>query len=144
MSRLGWHGWLRAWAPALLWATTIFRLSAIPGDQLPPLSGWNLDKLVHACVYGVLGALSWWGARRTFARDRSLAQQVAIATTLTAVYGISDELHQAFTPHRSPDPFDVMADTAGGLLGALVCVAILARKRKHNSRAREVDRGLHG
>jgi VanZ family protein len=131
MKPLTWHDWLRAWAPALLWAIVIFRLSAIPGDQLPPSPFWNFDKLIHGGVYGMLGGLSWWGARRTFARARSLAQLVAIATTLTAVYGITDELHQSFTPHRSPDPFDVMADTAGGLIGALVCVAIVARKRKH-------------
>jgi len=143
MTRPVWLVWLRAWAPALLWGLLIFRLSAIPGDELPPLPGWNFDKLVHACVYGVLGALSWWGARGTFARARSLAQQVAIATTLTAVYGVTDELHQAFTPHRSPDPFDVMADTLGGLLGALLCVAIVARKRKHNVSAREGGRAEH-
>jgi VanZ family protein len=130
MKRLDWHDWLRAWAPALLWAIVIFRLSAIPGDQLPPLPGWNFDKLVHGGVYGVLGALSWWGARRTFARDRGLARQLIIATICAALYGVTDELHQSFTPHRSPDPFDVMADTGGGLLGALVCVAIVARKRK--------------
>src|SRR5262252_5914416 len=103
MRRLDWHDWLRAWAPALLWAIVIFRLSAIPGDQLPPLPGWNFDKLVHGVVYGVLGALSWWGARRTLARDRALSWQLGIATACAALYGITDELHQMFTPHRSPD-----------------------------------------
>ena len=123
--RLDWHDWLRAWAPALLWAVVIFRLSAIPGDELPPLPERNFDKLVHGAIYAVLGALSWWGARRTFARGRGTAWQLLIA----AIYGITDELHQMFTPHRSPDPFDVMADTVGGLIGAIICVAIVARKR---------------
>jgi VanZ family protein len=144
MKRLDWHDWLRAWAPALLWATVINRLSAIPGDRLPPLPGWNFDKLVHGGIYGVLGALSWWGARATFARARSVAQQIAIATTLTAVYGITDELHQAFTPHRSPDPFDVIADTVGGFLGALVCVAIVARKRNRKHAKSVGDRRVDG
>jgi VanZ family protein len=127
--RLDWHDWLRAWAPALLWAAVIFRLSAIPGDELPPLAGWNFDKLVHAGVYAVLGALSWLGARRTFARGRGPAWQLLIAAICAAIYGITDELHQMFTPHRSPDAFDVMADTVGGLIGAFICVAIVARKR---------------
>jgi VanZ family protein len=133
VARPAWWKALRAWAPALLWATVIFRLSAIPGDALPPLplGWWNADKFVHGLVYAVLGALCWRGARGTFARDRGRGQQVLAAVVFTTVFGISDELHQAFTPLRSPDAFDVIADAVGGLLGALVCVAIVARKRDH-------------
>jgi VanZ family protein len=130
----------RAWAPALLWSAVIFGLSSIPGDALPSLPGWwSADKLVHGGVYGVLGALCWWGLRRTWARDRGLVQQVFAAGMCTALYGITDELHQAFTPRRSPDPFDVMADAVGGWLGALVCVAIVARKRNRDTRERGRD-----
>ena len=129
--------WLRAWAPALLWSIVIFALSSIPGNQLPPLPGWwNADKLVHGAVYGVLGALCWRGVRATWARDRGTAMQIIGAVALTASYGITDELHQAFTPRRSPDPYDVIADAAGGLLGALVCVAIVARKRARSASKR--------
>jgi VanZ family protein len=130
---LGWHDWLRAWAPALLWSLAIFRLSAIPGDELPPLPGWwSADKLAHGFVYAVLGALCWYGARRTWGRDSRAAYQLIIAGLCTTLYGITDELHQAFTPHRSPDVFDVLADLVGGLLGAFVCVAVVARRRAHN------------
>ena len=130
MNRIGWKAALLAWAPALLWAAGIFRLSAIPGDALPSLPGWwNADKLVHGIIFGVLGALGWRGVRATFGRGRSLTEQVIIAVACTTLFGISDELHQAFTPHRSPDVFDVIADAIGGSLGALVCVAIVARKR---------------
>jgi VanZ family protein len=139
MTRPDGLAWLRAWAPALLWSVVIFGLSSIPGEQLPPLPGWNADKVVHAGIYAVLGALCWWGARRTWARTRGNAQQLLAATVCTALYGITDELHQAFTPHRSPDPFDVIADTVGGLIGALVCVALVARKRKQNVPARQGD-----
>jgi hypothetical protein len=130
----GERSWLRglvAWAPALFWAALIYRLSAIPGDALPrlPLGWWNADKFVHAVVYGVLGALCWRGARGTFARDRPRRQQVLAAVVLTTLFGISDELHQAFTPFRSPDAFDVIADAIGGLAGALACVAVVARRR---------------
>jgi VanZ family protein len=117
----------------LLWATVIFRLSAIPGDALPrlPAGWWNADKFVHGLVYAVLGGLCWHGARRTFARDRGRWLEVLAAVALTTLFGISDELHQAFTPFRSPDAFDVVADAAGALVGAVVCVAIVARKRDH-------------
>jgi VanZ family protein len=123
--------WLRAWAPALLWSCVIFGLSTIPGDNLPSLPGWwNADKFVHAFIYGVLGALCWHAGRATFVRGRGHRVQVIAAMTCTAVYGITDELHQAFTPLRSPDPFDVIADAIGGLLGALVCVAIVSRRAR--------------
>jgi VanZ family protein len=123
--------WLRAWAPALLWSLIIFALSSIPGNRLPPMTDWwwNADKLLHGAVYGVLGALCWRGVRATWARDHGTAMQIIAAVALTALYGITDELHQAFTPRRSPDPYDVIADAAGGLLGALICVAVVARKR---------------
>src|SRR4051812_29137315 len=115
----GARSWLRAWAPALLWSCVIFGLSTIPGNQLPALPGWwNADKVVHTVIYGVLGALWWRGVRATRLRGRGHGAQVSAAVVLTAVYGITDELHQAFTPHRSPDPFDVLADAVGGLLGA--------------------------
>jgi VanZ family protein len=130
-----WQKALAAWAPALLWATVIFGLSSIPGNALPPLplGWWNADKLVHGVVYAVLGALCWHGVRRTVARDRRRAHQVLAAVVFTTVFGISDELHQAFTPFRSPDPFDVIADAVGGLTGALACVAIVARRRANGA-----------
>ena len=122
--------WLRAWVPALLWSVIIFGLSSIPGNQFPPMPGWwNADKFVHAAIYGVLGALSWRALRATWARGRGTGMQIIATVAVTGLYGITDELHQAFTPHRSPDPFDVIADAVGGLLGALVCVAIVARTR---------------
>ena len=145
----GWRTALAAWAPALLWATVIFGLSSIPGDAFPrlPTSWWNADKLVHGVVYAILGALCWRGARRTVARDRGNTYQVLAAVVFTTVFGISDELHQAFTPFRSPDAFDVIADAVGGLAGAFGCVAIVARKRTNNSstsRGGSAARGVDG
>lgn len=34
-------------------------------------------------------------------------------------YGASDEIHQMFVPGRSPEIFDFLADTTGGILAAL-------------------------
>ena len=138
--RAGWRKALRAWAPALLWSTLIFWLSAIPGDALPPMPGWwNADKLIHGGVYAVLGALCWYGARGTLPRVRGPVHQVLAAGLITTLYGISDEMHQSFTPRRSPDPFDVIADAVGGLLGALVCVAIVARRHARDATADRVE-----
>ena len=70
------------------------------------------DKLVHALVYGVLGALMvravsdarWVGVT---------ASATLVAALLSTLYGISDEFHQRFVPGRSPEAFDVMMDAIG-------------------------------
>jgi len=135
--RVGWRKVLRAWAPALLWSLLIFWLSAIPGDALSRMPGWwNVDKLVHGGVYAVLGALCWYGARGTLPRVRGPIHQVMAAGLIATLYGISDEMHQSFTPGRSPDAFDVIADAVGATLGALVCVAIVARRRTRDAHER--------
>jgi VanZ family protein len=125
--------WLRgivAWTPSLFWAALLFRLSSIPGADLPRLPGWwSADKFVHGGLYAVFGALCWFGLRVTWTRPRKPVIDVLAGGLFAAIYGITDELHQAFTPGRSPDVFDVMADFVGGLLGALACVAIVARRR---------------
>ncbi|HMF44616.1 MAG TPA: VanZ family protein [Polyangia bacterium] len=123
-------GW-RAWVPALVWSAGIFVLSSIPGSAFPQLPGWwHADKFVHLGIYATLGALCWYGARGTLPPGRGAPAQVLVAFLVTALYGVTDEAHQAFTPLRSPDPYDVLADAVGGLAGALACVAIVARKRK--------------
>ena len=127
---------VKSWLPAALWAATIFALSSIPGRALPELPVWNADKLVHAAVYGVLGALCWRGARASFASGTAPWRVVLIAVLLTSLYGIADEIHQMFIPNRAPDPNDVLADAAGGLLGALACVAIVARRERRAKRSR--------
>jgi len=97
--------------PALLWSLGIFVLSSIPGSAFPELPGW-------------------YGARGTLPPGRGAAAQVFVAFFVAALYGATDEAHQAFTPQRSPDLYDVLADAVGGLSGALACVAIVARRRK--------------
>jgi VanZ family protein len=123
---------IKPWLPAVLWAATIFGLSSIPGRALPELPVWNADKLAHIGVYGVLGALCWRGARASFAPGTAPWRVVLIAVLLTSLYGIADEIHQMFVPNRAPDPNDVLADAVGGLLGALACVAIVARRLRRS------------
>ena len=117
--------------PALLWSALIFGLSSIPGHKLPTLPGWwNADKFVHTGIYAVLGALCWFGARGTLPARHGPAAPVLVAFLGATLYGITDEAHQVFTPMRSPDAYDVLADAIGGMLGALACVAILSRSTR--------------
>lgn len=114
----------RRWAllAAALWVVGLFALSSMPlGDG--SLDFWwrfeHDDKLVHAGLYAVLGALLRLGSGRG-----------AVAVAGGGLTGIVDEwLVQARVPGRHPDPFDLLADVVGAALGALA-VSVLVRRRR--------------
>jgi VanZ family protein len=45
-----------------------------------------------------------------------------------SLYGVSDEIHQAFVPGRSSDVLDWMADTAGTLVALYLFRRLRARR----------------
>lgn len=123
-------GRLWRWVPALAMAVLIFVLSSIPGSRLPSVSFRLADKLAHALVYAVLGALLALGLRG----HKRAWDAVLSATILGAFYGLSDELHQHFTPHRSSDVLDALADAIGAFVGALLVVRPWKRTGERNKR----------
>ena len=85
--------------------------------ETPSLPG--LDKLAHAAVYALLA----WLAARAFATLPWKAYSGLIpwtAALFAALYGLSDEVHQAFVPGRSADFWDLVADTLGAAGGAIL------------------------
>lgn len=102
------------WKLAFLWAIVIFALSSIPGKSLPEMPALHYDKVIHALVYAVLGALCCLALSPTVPRRLALP----VAALMATLYGITDEFHQLFVAGRSADLYDVLADACGGLLGA--------------------------
>lgn len=108
-----------AWLPALVYMALIFILSSIPtlasySKHLP-----FRDKGAHFLEYAMLGALTTHAAGRTFPelhRGRVFLFGVMLAT----LFGVSDELHQAFVPGRRADFGDIIADLLGAIVGGLV------------------------
>lgn len=70
----------------------------------------DFDKLAHFSIFGLLATLV---ARNGFVPGRAWLPIVAVS-----VFGLTDELHQSFTPGRSMEFDDWVADT----LGAIVAV----------------------
>lgn len=115
---VAWLQRIKPWAPAISWAGFILLASSIPGTDLPKVTLPHLDKLVHLCFYGVLGfLLALSGA--SFAHCLKLA----------AFFGLVDELYQALTPERSPDPMDWVCDVVGASIGIYLAQHCLAWKR---------------
>ena len=100
--------------PMAAWCLFIFMASSIPQAKLPALEHYS-DKVVHASVFAVLAWLTHvalFHQPYRFLRRHSLS----ITFLFVVLYGMSDEFHQYFTPGRSTDIFDVMADAFGALV----------------------------
>lgn len=91
--------------------------SSSQSNPAPELTGLVWDKLLHAGGYALLAILY---ARAL--RGENLAVRVAAvgAVLLTCLYAASDEFHQSFTPMRTMDIRDWIADSIGGVAGAIV------------------------
>ncbi len=122
------RGLMPRMVPLLLVMGIIYFLSSVPGDRLVLPDIVNIDKVAHMAIYGLLAAAAFYafGGRLRRLHPRLIPLLVILICTL---YGVSDEFHQSFVPNRSPDVFDVMADSCGA---ALVCVIshIYLRKKK--------------
>lgn len=109
----------RRWVLPLAWAALILALTSIPGSSVPDVGVQSADKLVHIVLYAILGALAtraMWGEARPFI-------VLAIAAAGASVFGAFDELHQSIIPGRSADVIDWVADSIGGLTGAIAVAA---------------------
>jgi len=101
--------------PMILVMGTIFFLSNQPGDtlHLPDLP--SIDKFLHALAYGVLAATTIFALQPEQRRVKSFRPALTVLL-FCLVYGITDELHQAFVPGREPDILDLLADTMGAAI----------------------------
>jgi VanZ family protein len=109
------------WAPPIFYMGFIFFASSVPGDALPAWHFW--DKAEHLLAYSVLGILFLFPlaeARLALVTPRT----GAIAVVLATLYGAFDEIHQIFTPGRSPDVRDLLADFLGATVGVVVVLLV--------------------
>ena len=137
---------IKDWLPAVLWAGLSFFFSSdtFAGENtgrllgpllryfLPHLSDgaveWinlALRKLGHFSEYFVLAVLLGHALREEPARRRA-----AIVLTLTALYAVSDELHQMFVPSRTASLGDIAIDVDGGDCGILWAQLSLRKSTK--------------
>jgi len=104
---------LACWLPPCLYAAVIFYLSSLPGATYFP-AFFSADKVLHVGEYGILGYLVARALRNYGLTRKTLFIR---AFALCVLYGISDEVHQMFVPHRCPSVMDILADGIGSSLG---------------------------
>jgi len=125
-------GFLCYWLPLFVYAGGIILLSSLstPKIHLDALTQTYLsfsgdffsklnDKLTHAVEYSLLGLLAYRAIRYSWGKQ--LGPFAALITIIAvALFGCTDELHQGFTPLRSTEALDLMADIGGGFIGVML------------------------
>ncbi len=141
--------WLRAWWPALLWATIISVLSTDSFSSahtsliIEPILRWlypaisedTLDlvhhlirKSAHFTEYFIFFLLLYHGFRASRQNARAWNWSWAlIAWLIAAVYSCLDEIHQIFVPSRGPSAWDSLLDSTGALFALFVLFLLYRR-----------------
>lgn len=113
------------WLPAAAWMGGIFYLS----HQSMPIGAATSDAdaiVAHLGLYAGLALLLHWALAGGAGRHAHAPAWVlaALVFALTVLYGVLDELHQAFVPDRTASEADLVLDAVGALIG--VALALLA------------------
>ncbi len=103
---------IKLWVPVFAWCWIIFYLSSIPNLG----TGWGvwdiiLRKAAHITEYFILTFLLYRAFKGSF--TLSSFYLTFCSLSLSFLYAVSDEIHQAFVPTRNPSPKDVFMDTLG-------------------------------
>lgn len=104
--------------PAVLYFGLIWYLSC----RHVPIDITKIDKLVHVVEYAIMGFLLSFGfdlSLQNFKKTGTFCLLIAVAT------GAADEIHQCFVPWRSGSWGDIVADTAGCVIGIAVWLAFM-------------------
>jgi VanZ family protein len=117
---------LIVYGPTLFYMLVIFMLSSMPHLKPPDLGFRPVDKLAHAVEFAVLGVLLFRTATFRYAFSSRL---FIILFCIGVLYGISDEIHQAFVPQRVSSVWDVAADAVGIFLGLVAARLWRMRER---------------
>ena len=113
---------IRYWLPVIVYAGFILFLSSLP-IRIRQVPFPYYDKVFHFFEYGIYAGL-WYRALRMTTRLPSYGWGwTGIATFLIcSMFGVGDELFQAFTPYRVSDIYDLAADVFGVFVAVSLAV----------------------
>jgi VanZ family protein len=87
------------------------------------------DWVTHGAGFGLLCVLVCRGLAGGVVRPLPV-RSAALAVAVTFLYGVTDEVHQSFVPGRHPDPWDLLKNLGGAVVGAIACAVPRATERK--------------
>jgi len=84
------------------------------------------DKVLHIILFFGFGLLIYLTLRSS---GKTVVNAFIFAILLGSLYGVSDEFHQMFVPHRTASAMDLTADITGILFAQLVIVSFYILKK---------------
>ena len=103
------------WLPSVLWMSFLFYLSHQPAP-LEPVASEVDPFFAHVAVYSILALLLHFAlADSNGATPRWVP--ISLAFALAMLYGVGDEIHQAYVPGRVASELDLVADAIGAAIG---------------------------
>ena len=107
---------IKYWLPICLYLLLIVTMSSLSKPPAPKIDLFEIDKLYHLIEYSLLSFL----LLRAFMNSpqKILSNDAIFFTVLaTIIFGLTDEVHQAFVPGRSSSIADWVFDSLGAVAG---------------------------
>lgn len=122
----------------LAYAFAIYMASSKDTSSVPlPL---YVDKAVHGVEFGILCLLICWSISYAHVSAKNI-YKIVLPIALTSIYGATDEFHQSFTPHRSVEFLDWVADTVGATIAGFGW-QVLAYRQQTKEKSLAMDETL--
>ncbi|MEW5758180.1 MAG: VanZ family protein [Candidatus Omnitrophota bacterium] len=104
------------WLPFFIWSGFLYYLSSRPAYFFPKTNIPFSDKIVHVFEYIVFSILLF-RALKAYIKNFKYIFIIFIVLYCTVVFGMIDELHQAFVPGRNAAMPDLVSDMLGAIIG---------------------------
>lgn len=112
--------YLRYTWPCITWSLIVLILTLIPGKAIPDVRVFQIDKLVHFFIFGMLMVLSSYGLKKLSVIRGRPAHPIFIAALYSLSFGLMIEVLQQFVPGRNFSMADVLANGIGVAIGYFI------------------------
>lgn len=89
-----------------------------------------IRKGAHFIVFFMLLLFFYFAFKKT--TDLTFRSQLILSFILTSGYAVLDEVHQSFTPNRTPFVGDVLIDISGALFGVVIIFTHFMIKKRQS------------
>jgi len=92
----------------------------LPQESFPESKLLSYDKLAHIGVFALFSGLLLFGGLKTKFLGKTKTSMLIRSLTISIVYSAGLEFLQNFSPGRSTDLYDLIANVVGAIFGVLV------------------------
>jgi VanZ family protein len=114
--------------PAFAWSLIVLVLTLIPGEAVPDVGIFQIDKVVHFFIFGLLMILTCYGLHKVSALKGFPSNPLLTAGIYSIFFGMMIEIIQRYVPGRNFSIVDVIANTIGVGIGYLIFNFLKKRK----------------